>query len=122
MVRDSRSRFRFQFPMKTFFKVRIRRAISSLRLVMSLLCHRQYLKVCGVSLWFLALLLILGWRAPECSAQQIRVVPSISVVEQYDTNVFFAPKSQLPAGKSADDLISIFTPQLNFIQGNSLVK
>ncbi|MEP7152217.1 MAG: hypothetical protein ABI856_10935 [Nitrospira sp.] len=49
-------------------------------------------------------------------------MPTISVIEQYDTNVFFAPKSQLPVGKKADDLISIFTPQLNFMQGNTLVK
>ena len=89
---------------------------------MSLSCHRQYLKVSSISLWFLALLLILCWRAPECSAQQIRVVPSISVVEQYDTNVFFTPKSQLPAGTKPEDLISVFTPQLNFMQGNALVK
>ena len=89
---------------------------------MSLSCHRQYLKVCGISPWLLALLLILCWQAPECSAQQIRVVPSISVIEQYDTNVFFAPKSQLPVGKKSDDLISIFTPQLNLMQGNTLVK
>ena len=89
---------------------------------MSLSCHNQPLKVFSISLWIFALLLILGWRAPESLAQQIRVVPSISVIEQYDTNVFFAPKSQLPVGKKADDLISIFTPQLNLTQGNTLVK
>ena len=43
-------------------------------------------------------------------------------MEQYDSNVFFTPKSQLPAGTTVDDLITIITPQLNFIQGNSLVK
>ncbi|MBS0177360.1 MAG: hypothetical protein JSR20_01205 [Nitrospira sp.] len=55
-------------------------------------------------------------------AQQIRVVPSISVLEQYDSNVFFTPKSQLAPGTKADDLITTITPQLNFIQANSLVK
>lgn len=52
----------------------------------------------------------------------MRVVPSISVLEQYDSNVFFTPKSQLAAGTKADDLITTFTPQLNFMQGNTLVK
>lgn len=36
--------------------------------------------------------------------------------------MFFTPKSNLPAGTTVDDLITIITPQLNFVQGNSLVK
>ena len=89
---------------------------------MSLSCRNQSLKVCCISLWILALILISGWREADCFAQQIRVVPSISVLEQYDTNVFFTPKSQLPPGTKADDLISIFTPQLNFTHSNNLVR
>lgn len=50
------------------------------------------------------------------------MVPSVSITEQYDSNVFFTPKSQLSAGTKADDLITVVTPQLNFMQGNSLVK
>lgn len=52
----------------------------------------------------------------------MRVVPSLSITERYDSNVFFAPKSQLPEGTQPDDLITTFTPQLNFMQGNTLVK
>ena len=89
---------------------------------MSLLCRDQFLKVCPISAWILALAFTASWSAMECAAQQVRIVPSLSVIEQYDTNVFFTPKSQLPAGTKADDLISIFTPQLNFTQSNTLVK
>lgn len=89
---------------------------------MSLLCRNRFLKGCRNNLWFLALALILGWPTSDCAAQQIRVVPTISIIEQYDTNVFFTPKSQLPAGTKPDDIISIFTPQLNFTQSNTLVK
>lgn len=87
---------------------------------MSLLCHDQFLKVCLISACILTL--VVSWSAIDCAAQQIRVVPSLSVIEQYDTNVFFTPKSQLPAGTKADDLISTFTPQLNFTQSNTLVN
>ena len=89
---------------------------------MSLSCRNQFLKTYPVCLWVLALILTSGGYANDCAAQQVRVVPSISVIEQYDSNVFFAPKSQLPAGKKADDLISTFTPQLNFTQSNSRIN
>jgi hypothetical protein len=88
---------------------------------MSLLCRDQSLKAGSISPWILALALTASWSAIDCAAQQLRVVPSLSVREQYDTNVFFTPKSQLPPGTKADDLISIFTPQLNFTHSNTSV-
>lgn len=88
---------------------------------MSLLCRDQFLKACRNSSGFLALALIWWWSAADCAAQQIRVVPSIAVTERYDSNVFFTPKSQLAPGTKVNDLISSFTPQLNFIQANSLM-
>ena len=89
---------------------------------MSLLCRNQPFTVYVLCIWFVVLVAISGTFADYCAAQQVRVVPSISIIEQYDSNVFFAPKSQLPAGKKADDLISSFTPQLNFTQSNSLAN
>ena len=74
------------------------------------------------NLWAVALVFASFWGLSDSAAQQIRVVPSISVLEQYDSNVFFTPKSQLAPGTKADDLITTVTPQLNFMQGNSLVK
>lgn len=89
---------------------------------MSLLCHSQVLRMRKFTLWAVALVLTNFWGLSDSAAQQIRVVPSISVLEQYDSNVFFTPKSQLAPGTKADDLITTVTPQLNFMQGNSLVK
>jgi hypothetical protein len=56
------------------------------------------------------------------NAQQVRVVPSISVREMYDTNVFYADKKDLPPGLSADDFITIIVPQITVSQTNSLVS
>lgn len=89
---------------------------------MSLLCRDQFLRMRKVALMCLALVFVSCWYVSKSEAQQIRVVPSIAVLEQYDSNVFFTPKSQLAAGTKADDLITTFTPQLNFMQNNNLVK
>ncbi len=89
---------------------------------MSLLCPNQFLRIFPVYLSFLALILVSARYANDCFAQQVRVVPSISIIEQYDSNVFFTPKSQLPPGTKADDLISSFTPQLNLTHSSSLVN
>jgi hypothetical protein len=87
---------------------------------MSLLCRDQCVKIRWLCYGVFALLSC--WTTSDSAAQQIRVVPSISVIEQYDSNVFFTPKSLLAPGTKADDFITVVTPQLNFMQSNSLVK
>lgn len=89
---------------------------------MSLLCRDQFLRIGKFGLLSLALVFVSYWHVPKSLAQQIRVVPSISVLEQYDSNVFFTPKSQLAAGTKADDLITTLTPQLNFMNNTNLLK
>lgn len=89
---------------------------------MSLLCRDQFWEMCKFVLMSVTLVLVSCWYVSKSEAQQIRVVPSISVLEQYDSNVFFTPKSQLAPGTKADDLITTVTPQLNFMQSNSLVN
>lgn len=89
---------------------------------MSLLCHSQVLRMRKFILSVVILAFASWLSLSDSVAQQIRVVPSISLLEQYDSNVFFTPKSQLAPGTKADDLITTITPQLNFIQANSLVK
>ncbi len=89
---------------------------------MSLLCRDQFLRIGKFGLLSLALVFVSYWHVPKSLAQQIRVVPSISVLEQYDSNVFFTPKSQLTAGTKADDLITTLTPQLNFMNNTNLLK
>ena len=87
---------------------------------MSLLCRDQCLKIGWLCYGVFAL--VSCWTISDSAAQQIRVVPSISVIEQYDSNVFFTPKSLLAPGTKVDDFITVVTPQLNFMQSNSLVK
>ena len=89
---------------------------------MSLLCRDQFLRMGKFALICLTLAFVSCWFASPSLAQQIRVVPSISVLEQYDSNVFFTPKSQLAPGTKADDLITTITPQLNFMHNTNLVK
>jgi hypothetical protein len=55
-------------------------------------------------------------------AQQFRVVPSISVREIYDTNVFYADQDTLPPGLSKDDFITLIVPQINLGHDTSLVS
>ena len=43
---------------------------------------------------------------------QTRIVPVISATEQYDTNVFFTPKSQLQPGTQPEDFITTVIPQV----------
>jgi len=43
---------------------------------------------------------------------QTRIVPLISATEQYDTNVFFTPKSQLQPGTQPEDFITTVIPQV----------
>jgi hypothetical protein len=43
---------------------------------------------------------------------QTRIVPVISATEQYDTNVFFTPKSQLEPGVQPEDFITTVIPQV----------
>lgn len=89
---------------------------------MSLSCRDRFLRIGKYAVISLTLVFVSCWYMSKSSAQQIRVVPSISVLEQYDSNVFFTPKSQLAPGIKADDLITTFTPQLNFMQNSNLLK
>lgn len=89
---------------------------------MSLSCRDRFLRIGKYAVISLTLVFVSCWYVSKSSAQQIRVVPSISVLEQYDSNVFFTPKSQLAPGTKADDLITTFTPQLNFMQNSNLLK
>jgi hypothetical protein len=53
----------------------------------------------------------------------LRIVPSVRIAEQYDSNVFFAPKSQLQ-GLSPGDIITTIAPQVRglFADHKQLVK
>jgi hypothetical protein len=53
----------------------------------------------------------------------IRIIPSVRIAEQYDSNVFFAPKSQLQ-GLSPGDIVTTIAPQVRglFADHKQLVK
>ncbi len=47
------------------------------------------------------------------SAQTI-IIPTLSVSETYDSNVFYTPKTLLSPGFKAEDFMTTVTPQINF--------
>ncbi len=53
---------------------------------------------------------------------QTLVIPSMTVSETYDSNVFFTPKSLLPPGTKAEDFSTTFTPQLNIAHTGPLIR
>ena len=89
---------------------------------MSLLCRDQLRKLDLYALFFMLMVVSMGGYVTVADAQQFRVVPSISIREMYDTNVFYADKDRLPSGLSADDFITTFVPQINLSQTNSLIS
>ncbi len=87
----------------------------------SLSCHDRPLKI-GLYAISIALVICGSALIPSANAQQVRVVPSISVREVYDSNVFFAPSDQLPPGLNRDDFITTLVPQINLGQTSSLMS
>jgi hypothetical protein len=88
---------------------------------MSLLCRDRLSKICLYV--FVATLMVVSVNGFVliADAQQVRIVPSISVREIYDTNVFYS-SGNLPPGLSKDDFITMIVPQVNLGQTNSLMS
>lgn len=57
----------------------------------------------------------------DVSAQTI-IIPSISVSETYDSNVFYTPKSLLGPNQKPEDYITRVMPQINIARAGSLVS
>ena len=55
------------------------------------------------------------------SAQTI-IVPSVTLSETYDSNVFFSPKSLLSPGTRPEDFITTITPQINVAHTGSMLR
>lgn len=49
---------------------------------------------------------------------ETQIIPSISVSERYDTNVFFAPRSFVPAGTKLWDFVTTAAPQVEVLNKN----
>lgn len=88
---------------------------------MSLLCHDRLSRTCWHAIVTAFMVLSVNGFALIADAQQVRIVPSISVREIYDTNVFYS-SGNLPPGVSKDDFITMIVPQVNLGHTNSLMS
>ena len=59
--------------------------------------------------------------SPLVSAQTT-IIPSLTVSERYDSNIFWAPKSLLSPGSKPEDFITTVTPQINIAHAGSLMR
>ena len=66
--------------------------------------------------------LIVQWVLSTGVSAQTRIIPSISVMETYDSNVFYTPKSLLGPGQKPEDYITQVMPQINLFRAGSLVS
>jgi hypothetical protein len=53
---------------------------------------------------------------------QTIIIPTITVSETYDSNVFYTPKSTLPPGSKPEDYITTATPMINVAHNGSLIR
>lgn len=66
------------------------------------------------------MLATLGWSMNAFA--QTRIIPTMSVTETYDSNVFFTPKSLLEPGTQPEDFITQITPQISVAHLGSQVR
>lgn len=69
----------------------------------------------------LAFLIVLWGLSTPVSAQTI-IIPSLSVAERYDSNIFWTPKSLLSPDSKPEDFVTTVTPQLNIAYKGSLIS
>lgn len=53
---------------------------------------------------------------------QTLIIPSVSVSETYDSNVFYTPKTLLGPTQKPEDFITTVTPQINIAHSGSLIR
>ncbi len=68
------------------------------------------------------ILLIVQWASSANVSAQTTIVPSLSVSERYDSNIFWAPKSLLAPGSKPEDFITSVPAQLNLNHEGSLMS
>ena len=66
--------------------------------------------------------LIVQWGLSTLVFAQTAIIPSLSVSERYDSNIFYAPKSLLSPGSKPEDFITTVTPQINIAHAGSLIR
>ena len=68
------------------------------------------------------LILIVQWVSSTSASAQTTIIPSLSVSEIYDSNIFSAPKSLLRPDSKPEDFITTVTPQINMAHQGSLFR
>jgi len=66
--------------------------------------------------------LISGWVMETSALAQTIIIPTLSVSETYDSNVFYTPKTLLDPGFKPEDFVTTVIPQLNIAHAGSLVS
>ena len=66
--------------------------------------------------------LVLGWTTGVPALAQTIIIPTLSVSETYDSNVFFTPKTLLGPGSKPEDFITTVTPQVNMAHAGPMVN
>ena len=73
----------------------------------------------GVALFTL---LIVQWALSTVVFAQTAIIPSLTVSERYDSNIFSAPKSLLSPDSKPEDFITTVTPQINIIHQGARIS
>ena len=68
------------------------------------------------------LILFIQWVSSTVASAQTTIIPSLTVSERYDSNIFSAPKSLLRPGSKPEDFITTVAPQINLSHAGSLVS
>jgi uncharacterized protein (PEP-CTERM system associated) len=66
--------------------------------------------------------LVTWWSTGTSVWAQTIIIPTLSVSETYDSNVFYTPKTLLSPGLKADDFMTTVIPQVNFAHAGPRVN
>ncbi len=67
-------------------------------------------------------LLIVQWALSTFVSAQTVIIPTLTVSERYDSNIFFTPKSLLRPDSKPEDFVTTVTPQINIAHQGSLIS
>ena len=67
-------------------------------------------------------LLIVQWALSTGVCAQTAIIPSLTISERYDSNIFFAPKSLLRPDSKPEDFITSVIPQINIAHQGSRIR
>jgi len=67
-------------------------------------------------------LLIVQWALSTVVSAQTAIIPSLTISERYDSNIFSAPKSLLSPDSKPEDFITTVTPQINITHEGARIR